>query len=183
MFEDLRRASARTLVSMPFDGYAVGGLSVGEPKELLLRMLEASVAELPADRPRYLMGVGTPEDILEAVARGVDMFDCVLPTRNARRGTVFTSEGSFHIRNAAYKEDFRPLDPACGCYTCRNYSRAYLRHLFQAGELLVYYLLTVHNLAFYLRFLREIREALREGRFSAFREEFYARKEESRCGM
>ncbi|RUM88694.1 MAG: tRNA guanosine(34) transglycosylase Tgt [Thermodesulfatator sp.] len=176
MFEDLRRQSARTLVSLEFEGYALGGLSVGEPKETMWRMLEVTLPELPEDRPRYLMGVGTPEDILEAVARGVDMFDCVLPTRNARRGTVFTSQGTFHIRNAPYKEDFRPLDPLCDCYTCRHYTRAYLRHLFQAGELLVYYLLTLHNLAFYLRFMREIRKALREGRFAAFREEFYARK-------
>ncbi len=182
MFADLRQRSAETLVSMGFDGYAIGGLSVGEPRELMLEMLTATVPHLPEDRPRYLMGVGTPEDILEAVARGVDMFDCVLPTRNARRGTVFTSEGTFHIRNARYKEDFRPLDPACGCYTCRRFSRAYLRHLFHSGELLIYFLLTVHNLSFYLKFMAEIRQAIGAGRFEEFRESFYRQKEESLCG-
>ncbi len=183
MFAELRRKSAETLVSLGFDGYAIGGLSVGEPKELMLEMLSATVPYLPENRPRYLMGVGTPEDILEAVARGVDMFDCVLPTRNARRGTVFTSEGTFHIRNACYKEDFRPLDPRCQCYTCRRYSRAYLRHLFHSGELLIYFLLTVHNLSFYLKFMEDIRQALREGRFEEFRESFHQRKEENLCGM
>lgn len=173
MEEDLRRASAETLVSMEFDGYAIGGLSVGEPKELMFSMIEATVPHLPEDRPRYLMGVGTPQDILEAVARGVDMFDCVLPTRNARRGTVFTSRGTFHIRNACFKEDFRPLDPECRCYTCRNFTRAYLRHLFHSGELLIYFLLTVHNLHFYLKFMADLRRSLREGRFQEFREKFY----------
>ncbi|WP_297057489.1 tRNA guanosine(34) transglycosylase Tgt [Thermosulfurimonas sp.] len=181
MFADLRQESARTLVSMDFDGYAIGGLSVGEPKELMLEMLEASVEVLPEDRPRYLMGVGKPEDILEAVARGVDMFDCVLPTRNARRGTVFTSRGTFHIRNAIFKEDFRPLDPECTCYTCRHFSRAYLRHLFHSGELLIYFLLTVHNLHFYLRFMEEIRQAIRERRLEEFRKNFYQQKEDT-CG-
>ncbi len=182
MFADLRRWSAETIVSLGFDGYAVGGLSVGEPKELLLEMLSATVSVLPEDRPRYLMGVGTPEDILEAVSRGVDMFDCVLPTRNARRGTLFTSQGKITIRNASFKEDLRPLDPCCDCYTCRHYTRAYLRHLFISGELLVYFLLTIHNLSFYLRFMAEIRKALREGRFKEFREAFYHNKEAVLCG-
>ncbi|OAQ21355.1 tRNA guanosine(34) transglycosylase Tgt [Thermosulfurimonas dismutans] len=182
MFEDLRRESARVIVEMDFDGYAVGGLSVGEPRDLMLEMLSATLSAFPEDRPRYLMGVGTPEDILEAVAMGVDMFDCVLPTRNARRGTIFTSEGKLSIRNAPFKNDFRPLDPNCQCYTCRNYTRAYLRHLFISGELLVYYLLTVHNLYFYLKLMAKIRKAIAEGRFMEFKADFYQRKEEILCG-
>ncbi len=181
MYEDLRRFSTEEVLKIGFDGYAIGGLSVGEPQELLLKMLEISIELLPEESPRYLMGVGTPEDILEAVWRGVDMFDCVLPTRNARRGTLFTSSGKLAIKQARFKEDERPLDPDCNCYTCRHYSRAYLRHLFLAGELLVYRLLTLHNLHFYVRFMEEIRRAIKEERFLEFRKNFYQRKEETRC--
>ena len=182
MYPELRRESAREIVALGFDGYAVGGLSVGEPREMMLEMLEVSLEELPQDKPRYLMGVGTPEDILEAVWRGVDMFDCVLPTRNARRGTLFTSQGKLAIKQARFRDDERPLDPACSCYTCRHYSRAYLRHLFLAGELLVYRLLTIHNLSFYLRFMERLRETIREGRLAEFRKAFYQqRKEDEEC--
>ncbi len=182
MYAELRRRCAEEIVALGFDGYALGGLSVGEPRELMLEMIEVTVEKLPAESPRYLMGVGTPEDILEAVWRGVDMFDCVLPTRNARRGTLFTSCGKLAIKQAKFKKDDRPLDPQCSCYTCRNYTRAYLRHLFLAGELLVYRLLTLHNLYFYLRFMEELREAIRGGRLKEFRQNFYAkRKEEDEC--
>ncbi len=178
MFEDLRRESASFLTGLNFAGYAIGGLSVGEPKEEMLKMLAASLEGLPKDRPRYLMGVGTPEDLVEAVALGVDMFDCVLPTRNARRGTVFTTQGKLSIRNATFKEDLRPLDPFCRCYTCRHYTRAYLRHLFNSQELLVYYLLTVHNLYFYLKLMAKIRLAIKKGEYAVFREKFYQKREE-----
>ena len=182
MYAELRRRSAQEIVEIGFDGYAVGGLSVGEPRDLMLEMLEVSVEALPRERPVYLMGVGTPEDILEAVWRGVDMFDCVLPTRNARRGTLFTSRGKLAIKQARFKEDERPLDPECDCYTCRHYSRAYLRHLFLAGELLSYRLNTIHNLHFYLKFMEEIRRAIREDRLGEFRREFYEKiKEENTC--
>ncbi|WP_022854327.1 tRNA guanosine(34) transglycosylase Tgt [Thermodesulfatator atlanticus] len=181
MYEDLRRKSAEEIVSLGFDGYAIGGLSVGEPQELMLKMLEVSVSGLPEENPRYLMGVGTPEDILEAVARGVDMFDCVLPTRNARRGTLFTSQGKLAIKQARYKNDEKPLDPHCRCYTCRHYSRAYLRHLFLAGELLAYRLNTIHNLFFYLDFMEKIRQSIREGRFQEFKKAYYQQKEENEC--
>ncbi len=181
MYADLRRLSAEKVVSIGFDGYAVGGLSVGEPREMMLEMLEVSLEILPREKPRYLMGVGTPEDILEAVWRGVDMFDCVLPTRNARRGTLFTSAGKLAIKQARFRDDENPLDPECNCYTCRHYSRAYLRHLFLAGELLVYRLLTLHNLHFYLKFMEDIRQAIRKDRFSEFRKNFYQRKEETLC--
>jgi len=181
MYADLRRRSAEEIVALDFHGYAVGGLSVGEPQDLMLEMLEVSVAALPREKPVYLMGVGTPEDILEAVWRGVDMFDCVLPTRNARRGTLFTSRGKIAIKQSRFKEDDAPLDPECDCYTCRHYSRAYLRHLFLSGELLALRLNTIHNLFFYLRFMEEIRRAIREGRFGEFRREFYRRKEENEC--
>ncbi len=181
MYADLRRRSAQEIVALEFHGYAVGGLSVGEPREMMLEMLEVSLEVLPEERPVYLMGVGTPEDILEAVWRGVDMFDCVLPTRNARRGTLFTSQGKIAIKQSRFKEDEAPLDPECDCYTCRHYSRAYLRHLFLAGELLALRLNTIHNLHFYLRFMEEIRRAIREDRFGMFRREFYRRKEENEC--
>ena len=179
MYPDLRRLSAEEIVALGFHGYAVGGLSVGEPQELMLEMLEVSLENLPEEYPVYLMGVGTPEDILEAVWRGVDMFDCVLPTRNARRGTLFTSQGKIAIKQARFKKDEAPLDPRCDCYTCRHYSRAYLRHLFLAGELLALRLNTIHNLHFYLRFMEEIRQAIREDRLGEFRREFYRQKEES----
>ncbi len=173
MYKDLRQRSAEEILALGFDGYAIGGLSVGEPRALMLEMLEASLSYLPRERPVYLMGVGTPEDILEAVWRGVDMFDCVLPTRNARRGTLFTSFGKIVIKQARFKDDQRPIDPECSCYTCRHYSRAYLRHLFLAGELLAYRLNTIHNLHFYLKFMEEIREAIDNDCFASFRRHFY----------
>jgi queuine tRNA-ribosyltransferase len=168
---DLREKSAREIVALDFPGHAIGGLSVGEPKEDMFRVLDHLPAMLPATRPRYLMGVGTPEDLVEAVARGVDLFDCVLPTRNARNGQLFTSEGKVSIRNARYRADGRPPDPRCACFTCRTASRAYLRHLHLAGEMTAATLLTIHNLAFYLDTLRRMRQSLRLGRFEAFRQE------------
>jgi len=160
MYEDLRSFSARYVSSLPFPGYAIGGLSVGEPSEIRIKMIECAVEHLPEEKPRYLMGVGTPLDIVEAVMQGVDMFDCVLPTRNARRGTLFTSQGYVNIRNSRYKDDFSPLDPACACYTCRNFTKAYLRHLFQAKELLAYTLLTLHNLYYYAKLMERVRLAI-----------------------
>lgn len=171
MHPDLREKSAKALVKIGFDGYAVGGLSVGEPNETMYQMLDVTIPHLPEDKPRYLMGVGTPADILEAVSRGVDMFDCVLPTRNARHGHLFTSTGVVRIKNETYKEDLSPLDGACLCETCRHYSRAYLRHLFMAGEPLALRLLTLHNVAFYLNLMRRIRTAIEEDRFEEFKRE------------
>jgi queuine tRNA-ribosyltransferase len=165
---ELRERCGRELASLPFDGYAVGGLSVGEPRELRLPALEASLAPLPVELPRYLMGVGTPLDLLDAVGRGVDMFDCVLPTRNARKGTVFTWNGKLVLKNSAYAEDDRPIDPQCTCPTCRRYSRAYLRHLFQVGELLAGRLATIHSLAFYQQFMEKMHGAIDAGRFAEF---------------
>jgi queuine tRNA-ribosyltransferase len=168
---DLREKSASEIMEMDFAGHGIGGLSVGEPKADMLRVLDHLHPILPATRPRYLMGVGTPEDLVEAVARGVDLFDCVLPTRNARNGQLFTSEGKISIRNAQYRADGRPPDPRCACFTCRTASRAYLRHLHLAGEMTAATLLTIHNLAFYLDTLRQMRHSLRLGRFEAFRQE------------
>jgi len=168
---DLRERSARELLALDFPGYAVGGLSVGESKQDMARVLDHLAPILPAHRPRYLMGVGTPEDILEGVARGIDMFDCVLPTRNGRNGQLFTSRGRLSIRNARYRHDPLPPDPECGCHTCRTASRAYLRHLHLAGEITAATLLTIHNLSFYLDTLRRIRENLLLGRFEEFRRE------------
>ncbi|BAU24132.1 queuine tRNA-ribosyltransferase [Caldimicrobium thiodismutans] len=173
MFEDLRKESARFIANLPFNGYALGGLSVGEPFELRNAMLDIAIPELPEGAPRYLMGVGTPLDLVEAVIRGIDMFDCVLPTRNARRGSLFTSQGIISIKSSKYKEDFSPLDPECSCYTCRNYTKAYLRHLFLAKELLIYSLLTLHNLTYYAKIVRQIKEAVRTGNLSALREDLY----------
>ncbi|MBN2369035.1 MAG: tRNA guanosine(34) transglycosylase Tgt [Vicinamibacteria bacterium] len=167
---ELRERSALALQRLGFPGYAIGGLSVGEPKADLVRVLEVLDSSLPEEKPRYLMGVGTPEDILEAVARGVDLFDCVLPTRNARNGQLFTREGRLSIRNARFRSDDRPPDPSCGCYTCRSFSRAYLRHLHVAGEMTAAILMTLHNVAFYLDTLRQIRQSIRAGRFEEFRE-------------
>jgi len=172
VYPDLREESARATVELDFEGYAIGGLSVGEPSAVMYDMVELTTAALPPDRPRYLMGAGTPEDLVEAVARGVDLFDCVLPTRNARNGQLFTSRGRVNIKNARYAEDDRPLDEACGCYTCRTHSRAYLRHLFAAGEITASTLNTLHNLHFYLDTMRRIREAIAFGRFESFRLEF-----------
>jgi queuine tRNA-ribosyltransferase len=178
MLPELRREQAEAMAHLSFDGYALGGLSVGEPKELTYEMVAATAAALPQDKPRYLMGVGTPEDLVEAVARGVDMFDCVLPTRNARNGMAFTSTGRVVIKNAAYGRDPRPLDEACACYTCRNYSRAYLRHLFGAREILAFRLLTLHNLYYYLNLMANIRHAVAADAFAAFRRDFHQNRDE-----
>ncbi len=171
VFEDLRRRSARSLVAMDFDGYAIGGLSVGEPLELLYAMTEICTTHLPEAKPRYLMGVGTPVNLLEAIARGVDMFDCVLPTRNGRNGAVFTREGVLNLRNAAFRDDFRPFDPACQCYACRSFTRAYVRHLFQANEILGMQLATIHNLSYYFWLMEEARRAIVEQRFHDWKKE------------
>ncbi|HEY6553162.1 MAG TPA: tRNA guanosine(34) transglycosylase Tgt [Vicinamibacteria bacterium] len=168
---DLRERSARELLALGFPGYAIGGLSVGEPKEEMRRVLEGLDPILPVERPRYLMGVGTPEDLIEGVARGVDLFDCVMPTRNARNGQLFTSRGKLSIRNARYRNDPRPPDPACGCPTCRTTSRAYLRHLHLAGEMSAATLATLHNLWFYLDTMRALRQSIRLCRFQEFRAE------------
>jgi queuine tRNA-ribosyltransferase len=175
MYEELREASLAGLLALGFDGYAVGGLSVGEPEEDRLRILDFLAGRLPADRPRYLMGVGTPADIVEAVRRGIDMFDCVMPTRNARNGYLFTHEGVVKIRNARHRSDEGPLDPYCGCYTCRNYSRAYLYHLEKCNEILGARLNTVHNLHYYQELMRDLRTAVSGGAFEAFAREFHAR--------
>ena len=172
-FPELRRKSAELTVSIGFEGYAIGGLSVGEPNETMYEVVAQTTPYLPVDQPRYLMGVGTPIDIVEAVARGIDMFDCVLPTRNARNGQLLTSEGPLNIKNLEFAEDDGPADPACGCYTCRNFSRAYLRHLYRAGEMTGGTLNTLHNLSFYLDTMRRIREAISFGRFEEFRQKFH----------
>ena len=179
MYAGLRRESLAGLMDIGFDGYAVGGLSVGEGEHERLSVLDALRAALPADKPRYLMGVGTPEDLVQAVGRGVDMFDCVMPTRNARNGHLFTSEGVIRIRNSAYQDDTRPLDPECDCYTCRNYSRAYLRHLDKCGEMLGPHLCTVHNLHYYQSLMRRMREAIEAGRFGAWAGDFLSRRREA----
>jgi queuine tRNA-ribosyltransferase len=173
VFPELREESARQTVEMGFEAYAIGGLSVGEPADVMYDVVSRTTPCLPADRPRYLMGTGTPEDLVESVARGIDLFDCVLPTRNARNGQLFTSEGRINIKNARYAEDDRPPDPACGCHTCRTCSRAYLRHLYMAGEINASTLNTLHNLHFYLDTLRRIRDAIVFGRFESFRRAFH----------
>ncbi len=175
MFENLREESLQALTAMDFPGYAVGGVSVGEPKDLMLRIMAHTPHRLPAHKPRYLMGVGTPEDLVEGVAQGVDMFDCVMPTRNARNGHLFTRFGDLKIRNARHKEDERPLDETCSCHTCASgFSRAYLHHLDRCGEMLGPMLATIHNLHYYVNLMREVRQALDEGRFAAFRAQFKA---------
>jgi len=173
MHRDLRELCARKIVDMDFPGYAVGGLSVGEEKKIMYDLLEHTCSFLPSKKPRYLMGVGAPEDILEAALRGIDMFDSVLPTRNARNATVFIPGGKLLLRNAAYRGDDRPVQPSCTCYTCRNFSRAYLRHLFKTREILGYRLATIHNLHYVLDFVSQIREAIREGKLIQFRDDFY----------
>jgi queuine tRNA-ribosyltransferase len=173
---DWRREQAQSLGELEFSGFALGGLSVGEDKDTTYAMMEAALPALPADRPRYIMGMGLPEDLVEGVARGADLFDCVIPTRNARNGQVFTDTGPLMIRNAAFAEDPEPLSATCGCYTCRHYSRAYLRHLFQAREILAYRLLTVHNLYYYLNLMAEMRQALAAGQFAAFYRDFYQKR-------
>ncbi|HWP94518.1 MAG TPA: tRNA guanosine(34) transglycosylase Tgt [Gammaproteobacteria bacterium] len=176
MYDELRRVSLEGLLAIGFDGYAIGGLAVGETAAERERILEMLAPRLPADRPRYLMGVGTPEDIVEAVRRGIDMFDCVLPTRNARNGFLFTRDGLIRIRNSRYQDDTHPLDEACECYTCRHYSRAYLRHLDKCGEILAARLNTIHNLHYYQRLMHELRAAIAEQRLPEFVEEFYGRR-------
>ncbi|QSV45848.1 tRNA guanosine(34) transglycosylase Tgt [Geobacter benzoatilyticus] len=177
MYRDLREQSAAELREIGFDGYAVGGLSVGEEKELMYEVMEYASPTLPEDRPRYVMGIGAPEDLIEAVWHGFDMFDCVMPTRNARNGMLFTSFGRVNIKGAAYAEDTGPLDPECDCYVCRNYSRAYLRHLYRSGEILSSRLNTYHNLHYYLSLMAQVRAAIAEGRYAEFRREFYAKRE------
>ena len=173
MFEHLRDESLAGLEDINFHGVAIGGLSVGEPKEDMLRVLEHIGPRLPANKPHYLMGVGTPEDLVQGVANGIDMFDCVMPTRNARNGWLFTRFGDIKIKNARYKDDKQPLDETCGCYACRNFSRAYLHHLHRTGEILGARLNTVHNLHYYLDLMREMREAISEGRFKLFVSQFH----------
>jgi len=177
MFPDLRRASAEALLELDFDGYALGGLSVGEDRATRERVVSETVPLLPEDRPVYLMGVGTPEDIVEAVRLGVDMFDCVMPTRNARNGCLFTSKGRLTIKNARYIRDERPLEEGCNCPTCARFSRAYLRHLFLSREILAYRLNTIHNLYYYARLMEDIRTAIRDDALDAFRDRFYAMRQ------
>lgn len=179
MYEALRDESLAGLCQIGFDGYAIGGLSVGEPKQDMLRILRHLADKMPKDKPRYLMGVGRPEDLVEAVSLGVDMFDCVMPTRNARNGHLFVHEGVIKIRNSRYKDDTSPLDPYCDCYTCRNYSRAYLHHLDRTGEMLGPRLNTIHNLHYYQTLMRGLREAIATGTLQAFRQQFYALRGQS----
>lgn len=174
MYKDLREQSAKELVSLDFPGYAVGGLSVGEPKEIMYEILEHTTPFLPDNKPRYLMGVGDPESLFEGVIRGIDMFDCVLPTRIARNGTTMTSQGRVVVRNASYARDFGPLDPNCGCYTCKNYSKAYIRHLLKADEIFGLRLTTYHNLYFLIDLMKNIRQAIIEDRLLEYKEEFFA---------
>jgi queuine tRNA-ribosyltransferase len=182
MFTELRAESLQALTRIGFDGYAIGGLSVGEPKPEREKILDDLLPRMPADRPRYLMGVGTPADLVDAVARGVDMFDCVMPTRNARNGHLFTSEGAVRLRNAIHREDMRPLDPACECYTCRNFTRAYLYHLDKCNEILGARLNTIHNLHYYLGLMRRMREAIAAGGFETFHREFTRREQAATRG-
>jgi queuine tRNA-ribosyltransferase len=176
MYMDLRRQSAEALAALDLPGYALGGLSVGEPTDLMLSVAESTLPLLPAAKPRYIMGVGTPANLVELVARGADMFDCVLPTRNARNGQLFTSAGTLNISNARFRRDTRPIDPACNCYTCRHYARAYLRHLYATRELLAYRLNSIHNIHYYTHLMAAMRQAIEEGRFEAFRRDFHARQ-------
>lgn len=179
MYPELRLASLEGLTGIGFDGYAIGGLSVGEPHDERIRVLDALQPALPADRPRYLMGVGTPEDMVEAVQRGVDMFDCVMPTRNARNAHIFTSEGTLRLRNARFRDDTAPLDPDCDCYTCRHYSRAYLHHLDKCNEILGAHLNTVHNLRYYQRLMGDMRAAIEAGCFARFVADFYTKRHQT----
>ena len=177
MHTDLRSESARQTVDIGFDGYAVGGLSVGEPKDLMMAVADTTLPLLPEDKPRYIMGVGTPEDLVALVARGADMFDCVLPTRNARNGQLFTAAGTLNISNARHAGDPRPLEAGCSCYTCRHYSRAYLRHLYMARELLGYRLNTLHNVHHFVHLMAQMRTAIEKGQFEAFADKFYRRRQ------
>ena len=176
MYEDLRDISLNGLVDIGFDGYAIGGLSVGEPKEDMLRILAHTAPKMPQDKPRYLMGVGTPEDLVAAVSSGIDMFDCVMPTRNARNGWIFTRNGDIKLKNARYKMDTGPLDPECTCYTCQNFSRAYLHHLFRLGEILGARLNTLHNLHYYQELMAGMRKAIESHTFEEFKRDFTARR-------
>lgn len=173
MYKDLRKQSAEEIVELDLPGYAIGGLSVGEPKEIMYEVMDDCVDYLPADKPRYLMGVGSPDCLFEGVERGIDMFDCVLPTRIARHGMAMTSQGRVNIKNAKYERDFTPLDPNCDCYTCQNYSKAYLRHLFKSDEILSSMLMTTHNLHFLVNTMAGIRKAIEEDRFLEYKKEFY----------
>jgi queuine tRNA-ribosyltransferase len=173
VFKDLREASAESLIPLDFNGFAIGGLSVGEPVEIMLDIADFILPKLPPEKPKYIMGVGTPENLIELVALGADMFDCVLPTRNARNGQVFNRQGTLNISNAKYRHDTNPLEPGCLCYTCRNYSRAYLRHLYMAKELLAYRLNTLHNVHFFLNLMKQVREAIVKDEFESFRKNFY----------
>jgi queuine tRNA-ribosyltransferase len=177
MYPDLRALAVEQLLDIGFDGYALGGLSVGESRELMLEITEHTARLLPQEYPIYLMGVGTPEDLVESVYRGVDMFDCVMPTRNARNGMLFTSRGRVVIKNSRYNNDPRPPDESCGCYTCRNYSRAYLRHLYMSREILAYHLNTIHNLYYFVGLMRSMRKAIEDDTFLQFRDNFYALQE------
>jgi len=179
MYEDLRDVSLNGLTAIGFDGYAIGGLSVGEPKDDMMRILEHTAPQMPEDKPRYLMGVGKPEDLVEAVRRGIDMFDCVMPTRNARNGHLFTSEGVVKIRNARHRTDTSPLDAECDCYTCKNYSRAYLHHLDRCNEILGARLNTIHNLHFYQTLMKGMRDAIENDQFDQFVATFYAKRGEN----
>ncbi len=179
---DLRDKSLEQTVEIGFDGYAIGGLSVGEEKSVMYGILQHLAPKMPQDAPRYLMGVGTPEDLIEAVSRGVDMFDCVMPTRNGRTGSVFTSRGKLNIRNARFAADTSPLDDDCNCSVCRRYSRAYLRHLYQAGEMTAATLISHHNLAFYLDTMRRVRQSIKSGEFSRFKKDFLTRLSEGESG-
>lgn len=179
-YKDLRIESAKTLSDMDFIGYGIGGLSVGEPKPIMYEMLEEMMPYMPAHKPRYLMGVGTPDCLIEGVLRGIDMFDCVLATRIARNGTALTSAGRLVVRNAQYAHDFGPIDPECDCYACTHFSRAYVRHLIKAGEITGGRLLSIHNLRFLIRLMERVREAIAEDRFLDFRKEFYAKYDMSR---
>jgi queuine tRNA-ribosyltransferase len=173
VFTDLRERSAREITALDFPGYAIGGLSVGEPKIHMYAMLDSIDHYLPHDRPRYLMGVGAPEDLLEGVKRGIDMFDCVLPTRLARHGTALTRQGKVVVRNATHAEAFVPVDPSCDCYVCRNYTRAYIRHLIKAGEMLAHRLLSIHNVYYLFKLMMDIREAISRDELNGFCEQFY----------
>ncbi|SLM29308.1 tRNA-guanine transglycosylase [Desulfamplus magnetovallimortis] len=180
MYKELRSLSAKQLEDLDFPGYAIGGLSVGEPTEMMYEMADHTAPLLPYEKPKYVMGVGTPENLVELVGMGVDMFDCVMPSRNARNGQLFTSGGTLNISNAAFKMDEAPVDESCNCYTCRNYSRAYLRHLYKSRELLAYRLNTIHNLHYYLTLMANIRQAVAQGSFNLFKKSFYSRLE---CGL
>jgi queuine tRNA-ribosyltransferase len=176
MMKDLRENSADALVEIGFDGYAIGGLSVGEPKDIMLEMADFTLPRLPDNKPKYVMGVGTPEDLIELVALGADMFDCVIPTRNARNGQMFTKYGTINICNSRFKYDTEPIESGCKCYTCRNYSRAYLRHLYMAKELLAYRLNTIHNIHYYISLMKRMRRAICQGEFDEFRKDFYKKR-------